>query len=267
MDATIGRGLSRLLAQRGFQAREFALFAYGGAGPVHCCGYAEQAGISKIITFPLASVFSAYGASTMDVMHTYIRTKPLRLLDSAEGAYLSELAAFNSIVEELQKRALVDMRGEGFRPEEVHFSLDLVMVGEGDDKAWISSPRVLLQGPEDVKAICEAYRTGQGGSRGSDVLVQSFMLRAVASTPHWEAPFHTAQGQDPHAALKGEREVYWEAARGFVRTTVYQRHLLRPGNLVEGPALVEGEDTTCVIPPGWRLTVDGYLNGIIERAS
>ncbi|MDP2659751.1 MAG: hydantoinase/oxoprolinase family protein, partial [Dehalococcoidia bacterium] len=250
MDEEVGRRLSHMLAQKGFDGRDFTMFAYGGAGPVHCCGYAEQAGISKIMSFPFASVFSAYGASTMDVAHTYIKTKPVRLFDAATGSHLSELDAFNCVVRGLQDRALVDMRGEGFKPEEVRFDLDLIIVGDGSDKQWISSPRVSMENVGDVELVCEECWTKSGGQKNRDVLIQSFMLKATAGTTHWDAPLHDAQGQDPRGALAGERDVYWENGSGFTRTNVYRRELLRPGNVVQGPAVVEALDTAMVVPSG-----------------
>ncbi|HLB12046.1 MAG TPA: hydantoinase/oxoprolinase family protein, partial [Dehalococcoidia bacterium] len=267
MDATVGASISLMLAQKGFDGRDFVMFAYGGAGPVHCCGYAEQAGISRIVTSPFASVFSAYGASMMDVVHTYIKTRPVRLFDASTDTYLSDLEDFNSVVRGLRERGLVDMRGEGFKPDEVQFALDLVIAGEGGSKAWVTSPRLLLYSMEDVEAICRECRAKSEDQRDRDVTVQSFMLKAIACTPHWEAPLQRFRGEDPQEALTGEREVYWESAGGLARTPIYRRELLQPGNVVAGPAVVDAVDTACVVPPGWKLSVDSYLNGILQKAS
>ena len=67
------------------------------------------------------------------------------------------------------------------------------------------------------------------------------------------------------AALKGEREVYRNGA--FTPSKVYAADRLKPGNAVEGPAIVEAADSTVVAPQGWTYTVDAFGNGVLERAS
>ena len=70
-------------------------------------------------------------------------------------------------------------------------------------------------------------------------------------------------GDDPAAARVGTRPAYWDRL-GAVATPVYDQNLVRCGNVIDGPAIIEAEDTTVVIEPGWRYTLDEYLNGVIE---
>jgi len=69
----------------------------------------------------------------------------------------------------------------------------------------------------------------------------------------------------PKEAFKGTREAYWPELGGYQPTPIYEQQLLRCGNLVEGPAIVEAQDTTIVLPPGRRYTVNEYLAGEIDR--
>jgi N-methylhydantoinase A/oxoprolinase/acetone carboxylase beta subunit len=75
-------------------------------------------------------------------------------------------------------------------------------------------------------------------------------------------PTFKEQGIDPSKAQKGLRDVYW--GQGFIKTRIYERDLLKCGNRIEGPAIIESPDTTYVVPPNWSYAVDKYLNGILE---
>jgi N-methylhydantoinase A/acetophenone carboxylase len=113
VDQKMGVEIFKELVLKGFDPREFALFAYGGAGPTHCCGYAEALGIRRILLFPESSVFCAYGSSTLEVTHVYERARPLSLYDPASGAFLSDMQAFNDTVEGLEAELRRDMAAEG----------------------------------------------------------------------------------------------------------------------------------------------------------
>ena len=81
-------------------------------------------GVKKVVTFPFASVFCAFGASTMDVMHQYEVSKHIIAFDPKSGTLMTDYARFNGVVEELQRTAVRDMQGEGFDPGSIVFSLD-----------------------------------------------------------------------------------------------------------------------------------------------
>jgi N-methylhydantoinase A/acetophenone carboxylase len=74
----------------------------------------------------------------------------------------------------------------------------------------------------------------------------------------------TLEGRDPAAARKGERQVYWQDASDYRATPVYAYESLRPGNVVEGPAILEGEYTTVVVPPAMRFSINDRGLGIME---
>ena len=93
-------------------------------------------------------------------------------------------------------------------------------------------------------------------------MIESITLKAEYATRHYQLPVFPDQGPDPKKAEKGVREVYW--GKGYVSTKVYEHGLLECGNRIEGPAIIKAPDTTYVVPPNWRYTVDKYLNGIME---
>jgi N-methylhydantoinase A/acetophenone carboxylase len=272
VDGNMGNEIFKETALKGFDPREFVLFSYGGAGPTHCCGYAGYVGVKRVMTFPFASVFCAFGASTMDVMHQYEHSRHVILFDPKTGAKLEDYEQFNRTVRELQALAARDMQGEGFDADRIVWSLELEMrYGTQLNSARVFSPRVLLQGPDDVQAVLDAHTSEYSVVYGAiaafpqgGVEIDTFVLKATVPVDKFEFAALPLEGSDPSAARKGERLVWWDD--GPRETAIYERRLLRAGNVVAGPAVVEAEDTTYVIPPERVFRVDQYLNGSIEQA-
>ncbi len=271
VDGNMGNEIFKETALKGFDPRDFVLFSYGGAGPTHACGYATYVGVQKIVTFPFASVFCAFGASTMDVMHQYELSNHVILFDPKSGDVLSDYEKFNRAVEDLKKLAVRDMQGEGFDPETIVFSLELEMrYGTQLNSARVPSPRVTVGSAEDVKAIIDAHTREYVVVYGAiaaypegGVEVDTFILKATVPMEKYRFPTFPMEPADPSAAQKGTRRVWWED--GPRETGIYERRLLKSGNVVNGPAVIEAEDTTYVLPAGKVFRVDQFLNGTIEE--
>jgi len=89
-------------------------------------------------------------------------------------------------------------------------------------------------------------------------------LRATSPTTHPKLATYSFAGESPEKAFKGYRDVYWK--NSFRRTPIYGQSKLECGNIVTGPAVIESDDTTIVIPRDKKYTVDNLLNGLIESA-
>jgi N-methylhydantoinase A/acetophenone carboxylase len=273
IDANMGDVISRVTSLRGYDPKDFVIFAYGGGGPTHCCGFGFYAGMKKIVVFPFSPVFSAFGSSTLDVVHFYEKSKRVSMLEPGNGQYLKDPESFNQVINELMARAVQDISGEGFPTESIIFSLEMEMKYGGQVHSYrMRSPRLLLESNKDVKEICNSF--GDQYARAfspavvypeGGILVDSFLLRATVPCPKVELPEYPLGGEEPDAkAFKGKREAYWEEIGGWSNTPTYLGSYLLPGNLIEGPALVDAVSTTLVLPPNRRLSVDRYRNIIIE---
>ena len=115
VDGNMGQAIWRETVLKGFDPREFILFAFGGAGPTHCCGYARTAEMDRVVVFPFAPTFCAFGSSTMDIVHLYERSRYLHLVDPATNEYLTDYETFNRTVEALEEDAERDFAGDGLR--------------------------------------------------------------------------------------------------------------------------------------------------------
>jgi N-methylhydantoinase A/oxoprolinase/acetone carboxylase beta subunit len=255
---------------RGYSPEDFILFVGGGAGATHAEGY--KADIKKAVTFSFSPVFCAFGSSTMDIMHVYEVSKKLTLMSPGTQELTQEFAVFNRTVEELLEQARKDLVADGLNPSTASFVLELDMLYGGQFHVKRAlSPRLALHSIEDVAAICEAFKkefseafspfvvNPEGG-----VFVDSFILKAIVPVQQIELPKLPLEGHDPSGARKSERPAYWADSKDFRPTPIYAYEMLKPGNRLEGPAILEGEYTTVVVPPAMNFSIDERGLGILE---
>ncbi|MCK4273654.1 MAG: hydantoinase/oxoprolinase family protein [Dehalococcoidales bacterium] len=260
MEDICAEDIGNLIKAGGYNPADFVLFSFGGAGSVYCCGIADKVVIPRIYCFRFSSVFSAFGSSCADVLHTCESLSRLRIRRQGRQSQIQE---FNKVVKGLMDSVLRDMRGEGFPPEKVSFSLELE-VASGSDDSVLESPVPLLEGPPDIGRIFDAFAKQNNFASIEELTIHLFRLRATSPATHSQLATHDFAGASPEKALKGYRGVYWKD--GFTRTAIYGQLTLECGNVVTGPAIIESDDTTILIPQGKKYTVDNLLNGVIESA-
>jgi acetophenone carboxylase len=255
---------------RGYSPEDFVLFVGGGAGATHVEGY--KADVPKAVLFNFSPVFCAFGSSTMDIMHVYEASKKITLLEPGTQKPTDEFAKFNLTVDGLVEQAKRDLVADGLDVGNAAFVLELDMLygGQFHVKRTLS-PRLALNNVTDVHALCSAFErefseafspfvvNPEGG-----VFIESFILKAIVPTKKVELPKLTLEGSDPSASRKGERPVYWSEGKAFQATPIYGYESLHPGNVIHGPAVVEGEYTTLVVPSPMKFTIDEHGLGILE---
>jgi len=270
VDGNMSSAIMKEVHLRGYSPDEFILFAAGGAGPTHVEGF--RADIPKAVMFPFSPVFCAYGSSTMDIMHVYEYSRKLTMMEPVTKKLTQDYEPFNEAVESLMEAARRDLAGEGLDPAAASFVLELDMLygGQFHVKRTLS-PLLFLKSEADVRTICDAFDkefseafspfvvNPEGG-----VFVESFILKAILPTKKVALPRLTLETSNPDAAFKGTRAVFWPDKNGFGETKFYSFERLRPGNVIRGPAIVEGEYTTMVVPPALRFSIDEHALGILE---
>ncbi len=272
VDAKMGNEIFKEVALKGYEPSEFTVFAGGGAGPGHCCGVAAAAEMTKIIVPPMSSVAGAYGASTLDVVHSYEKSRNTRLFDYAKGAYFSDFDMFNSIINELRELAIRDIILEGFKEEQAAFRLELEMrYGMQWRYTPVESPLLLIHSTDDVKKVCDRFTeefsrmySAEAAFPQGGVEVETYRLFVHLPLPHFRLTQREAAGEKTlNTAFKEQRDAYWEKLGGYQKTDIYQWDLLRAGNVIEGPAVIESDNTTVVIEPDWTFTMAPELYGMI----
>ncbi len=273
VDGNMGNTIFKETVLRGRDPRNFILFSFGGAGPTHCCGYARAGQTKRLIAFPFSPVFCAFAGSLMDMRHIYEVSRRLIALRPADDRPVLDQDDFNRIVDLLVDEAIDSARAEGLDPHRLIFLLELDMKYGGQlHVKRIRSPRLKLKSTEDVFELIRAFAneyTKSFGRAGTypegGISVENFVLHAIY--PFKKAGFPSyplVSSKPPASSRKGSRMVYREQTGTYEKTAIYDHRRLRCGNIVEGPAIIEAEHTTFVLPTGARLQIDTYMNNLIE---
>jgi N-methylhydantoinase A/acetophenone carboxylase len=200
----------------------------------------------------------------MDVVHVYERSRRFSLLTAVGGRWLEDYDGFNSVVDGLRSLAERDFAGEGFDPDHVRYTLELDMKFGGQlNVKRVASPLLRVCTEADMRALYSAFEqefseaySPLGLNPEAGVEIEAFVLKATLESMHPERPISAARGGDLRAARTGYREALFDVERGWVQTPVYEMERLTPGDRLAGPALIDSDDTTVVVSPGWTCAVD-----------
>jgi N-methylhydantoinase A len=267
--------IRKVTVERGHDPRHFTLVAYGGCGPVHCCGYAKEIGIKRIIVPSAQTVFSALGIALSDIRHFFWRSCPVRIPRSLAAAP-EELAALEATRRELLAAARRQLAQDGVPEEAMAFAASVDMrYRDQVHEIQVPLPAEPLTETGALRSLVTLFQQQyeQLYGRGSaseladmeilNVRIDCWAPPVVRPTIR-EVPY---QGPSPERAYLRHRPVYWPELGGYVPTPTFQGEALLPGNEVIGPAVVEMYGTTVPIPPDWRLAVDRWLNFILAPSA
>ena len=247
--------LHKTTVQRGLDPRRFALFSFGGTAGMHAGAYGEELGVSAIVIPYSASVHGAFGLVTSDVAHEDQITHPLRAPFDVEAAA--------SIFAELEGRIVAQLEAEGFAPGDMRLNraVDMryrrqvhivtVPVAAGDVTATLLEETVDL-----FERLYEEKYGPQSAYREAGIELVSFRVRGAGSVGRHDFPAEELGDADASAALVARVEAWVDRAGAMQRVPGYDFERLRPGNVVEGPAIVWSSITTLVVPAGHRARVD-----------
>jgi N-methylhydantoinase A len=253
-------GALRLVSvQRGHDPREFALVAYGGAGPLHANALASLMGSFPVIVPPAPGLLCAIGDLVADFRDEFAQTY-IRLLADAGGAEVGE------ILDGLGTRATEWLEGEGIPVDarRVLYSADMRYHRQGYEIPVALDPdEVRSDGLADLEERFNGLHEQLYGFRMPGTACEIVNLRAVGygSVPKPELPVGEAGDADASAAVVDEHQVVFDGQR--VPTKIYDRSKLQPGASLEGPAIVTEFDSTTVVLPGHRAEVDVNFNILI----
>ena len=254
-------GALRLVSvQRGHDPRDFALVAYGGAGPLHANALAKLMGSFPVIVPPAPGLLCAIGDLVADFRDEFAQTY-IRLLADASGA---DVAA---ILDDLGRRATEWLEHEGI-PEDarrVGYTADMRYHRQGYEIPVALDPdEVRSNGLADLEERFNGLHEQLYGFRMPGTACEIVNLRAVGygAVPKPELPTGELGGADASAAVVDEDEVVFDGER--VATKIYDRSKLHPGATFDGPAIVTEFDSTTVVLPGYRAAVDESFNILIN---
>ncbi|MGH3436492.1 MAG: hydantoinase/oxoprolinase family protein [Sciscionella sp.] len=265
--------IKREVHLRGYYPEDFVLFAFGGGGPTHVAGYGDEVPTSVI--FPQAPVFSALGSSVMDIMHVYEVSKRMVLLQAITEQITEEFEGYNTAVASLVEKAKADIASEGLPVEDAVFSVELDMLYGGQVQVKrVSSPLLKIENADDARRVYDAFEKEYSEAfsphvvnRPGGAYIDNIIVKATVPTEKLELPVHDLVAPDPAVARTGSREAYWPAVGARKDSPVYSFDKLAPGHCVAGPAMVEAQFTTIVVPPGKKLTIDSHGIGLLQAVT
>ena len=256
----------KVTVERGLDPRDFALYAYGGLGPLHAPFFGTDLDIDPVVV-PLgqiSSVFSAYGIAVSDLLHVYQTSRVLAAPFDA-----MELEHAFSTMEDRAKRQL-SRDGIPEPKRRIHRFLEMRYQGQ-----FSEIPVPLEAGPlcvpdsDDIVADFEKLylSTFGAGSLWSEGKIEIAALRIEAIGLR-EVP---VAGLDPRprpasAPWSRSREMYWPTEGHFVSTPVLQGDSLPPSEMISGPAAVDLTTTTALVPPGWSCSRDRSGTLVLSRS-
>src|SRR5580765_2582055 len=253
-------GALRLVSvQRGHDPRDFALVAYGGAGPLHANALAKLMGSFPVIVPPAPGLLCAIGDLVADFRDEFAQTY-IRLVSAAAG---DEVAGILDGLGEQAKAWLVD-EGIAEDAQRIAFTADMRYHRQGYEIPVALEPsEVRGGGLGDLEGRFNALHEQLYGFRMPGTASEIVNLRAVGygAVPKPELPTGDLGSPDASAAVVDEHEVVFDGER--VATKIYDRSKLEPGALLSGPAIVTEFDSTTVVLPGYRAEVDSNFNILI----
>lgn len=243
--------------------RNYAIVAFGGAGPTHACDVARTLGVTRVIVPLGAGVTSAVGCLAAPLSFEEVRSLPGLLGDT-------DWPGVNRVIAQMEESSVAMLRESGLSLGNVEMvrSADMRLIGQIHE-INVPVPDGVLDASRVAELEAAFHRIYQSlySRRNLSIPVQVQNWRVLVRVPQLEVRLRrelAAESPDPMAALKGTRRAYFHSVQGYVECEVYDRYRLKPGQLIIGPAIVEERESTAVLSPKDRATVDEWLNLLID---
>lgn len=252
-NAHMERALRLISVERGHDPRFFSLLSFGGAGGLHACELARRLGIPQVIIPPYASVLSAFGMLTADIVKDYSQT--VMLPSTTPAQVLFDLLA------PMLTRAHHDLLEEGLSEGAISLQPLLDMRYQG--QSYELTIPWQLPAQDFLERFHAKYKATYGYSLlSAPVEIVNLRLRAVGQLPPIPLRTYPPTEPNPQHTLLDYRPVFLSTASPKI-IPVYRGEALRPDNQIQGPALVLRSDTTILLGDGDKALVDPYLNLLI----
>ena len=255
-NANMADAVRLISISRGYDPRDFALVAFGGAGALHGADIARELSIPAVIIPPHPGITSALGCLLVDVQHD-LATSYLKAASDADPAAIEE--AFRG----LEQEAAARLEHEHVAPDAIVMQRTIDMMYQGQWRSLaVSAPTPIVSLADLIESFHSEHKR-EYNFRRDDAPVGLFRLnlKAIGVVPKAELARSAPTGAEPKP--RSHRAV-WFAGHGAGETPVYWRPDLGAGASFSGPAIVEQFDSTIVVPPGFSAKVDEWLNIVLR---
>jgi len=266
VDHHMANGITTELRSRGYAPNEFTMLAYGGNGPLHCCGIADALGIRTVLAPPFASVFSALGAGNVDQLHIHEMSTYTVLFDTMTKSMLTEYSRLNDGISELERRGRDDLIRQGVDPSLIQHRVEFDMrYGNQRVETPVATEMNRLENIHDVLALIQLFhqRYGEQYGEGSQATESGIRINTVRVSTYVDIgkvdfrEIKPLPERKPGKAV-AERECHFVGIEGAVATPVYDDTALVPGTSIDGPAVITTVATTYLVEPGWNFHTSNH---------
>jgi N-methylhydantoinase A len=255
-NANMSDAVRLISISRGYDPRDFALVAFGGAGALHGAAIAKELSIPTVIVPPNPGVTSALGCLLVDMQHDFSESY-------IKAASEADPAAIEVDFARMEKDATERLLHEGVEPGDIVLQRSVDMMYQGQWRSLaVSAPRPIVSISDLVEAFHREHKREYNFRRDeTPVSLYRLNLKATGIVPKAELPKHEPTGVVPDPR---SRRPVWFGPDAPHDTPIYARADLPAGFAFEGPAIIDQLDSTTVVPPGTKAEVDQYLNIIIR---
>jgi len=257
--------LRRISVQRGYDPREFVLVAFGGAGPMHANRLAAELEIPTTLIPMSPGITTAMGLLVTDLKHDFSTT----FIKRSDQIDFGEI---NRCFSEMAEQGRKELELEGMRAQEItyHHQADLRYSGQSYELTIPLDPESF--GPAQLDPLLAQFHEEHERAYGfnapeEEVEFVTLRLTAVGNIAKPKLKKISQNGTSAASAQRTMRKVYFAETQGFVDSPIYDRYRFSAGTVVQGPCIVEELDSTTVIQPGYKATVDIYGNLLLEASS
>ncbi|MEQ8514183.1 MAG: hydantoinase/oxoprolinase family protein [Chromatocurvus sp.] len=255
-NAAMADAMRTITVKEGVDPRDFTLVAFGGAGPMAAVFLAEELDIGEVLIPRFPGTFSAWGMLQTDLRHDLTAS----FFRAAAGVELAELEEHFTGLEDEGRDAVVQ---EGIPKERVSFQRSADMRYTGQEYTI----NLALPASLDMASLADGFHAAHKqryghASPGAPIEFVNLRVAAIGEIGKYPEHAHVASG-DGDDAVGGERQAVFRGARS--KTPVLLRDRMPPGYQLNGPAIIEEQSATTVVPDGWQITVDDDSNLILTR--
>ncbi|MEU0405252.1 hydantoinase B/oxoprolinase family protein [Streptomyces sp. NPDC006197] len=252
----MANAVKKISVERGHDVTRYALTSFGGAGGQHACAVADALGVDTVLVPPLAGVLSAYGIGLADA--TAMRERSVEAELDAAGTH----ERVTALCAELADRTRGELRADGLPDEAITTHARVLLRYAGTD----ASLPVDLAPPDELKtAFTDVHRARYAFTLDRPLVVEAVTVEAVGSAgPHGPVLVDTAERSGP---LVPVATVRMHSAGTPRDAPLHRREDLRPGDGVDGPAILAEADATTVVDTGWRATATDGGHLLLRRVA
>jgi len=252
----MAEGVREVTIKRGHDPREFPMIVAGGAGAIHSCQICNELDIPLQIIPREASILCAAGMLRCDLKHDFVQTYVCKL---AEVDFDDLSKVIRSMIGKGAAMLTEERIDEDKRTYEVHFDCRYL---KQYHEVSFQVPEAAFEN-EDREAISEAFHAEHNRlygyslkEQGAPIEIVNIRVTAMGDTEKPDIASHPYDGESPQHAKKGDRSIYVPERDAFTDAPIYDGHLIKHGNVVVGPAMIEQETTAILITDNFDCVCD-----------